>query len=256
MRDLFMQYENNLVSIITPVYNASKYIREMIDSVLSQTYKNIEFILINDCSTDNSVDIINSYNDSRIRLINNINNLGAALSRNRGIEMAKGRFLAFIDSDDVWESNKLELQVRTLNNTDYVISYTGIQMINDNGEFIKNQNVPAEMTYKKLLRNTAISTSSVVIDRNKVTVPIVMPNRKTGEDYALWLSILRKCGNAKGETDYLLKYRKTKNSLSKNRFDSFGDLWYGQHVLNRISVLHFMFNYTIFAVNAIKKHYF
>lgn len=249
------KYDDNLVSIITPVFNASKYIRGTMDSVLRQTYHNFEFILINDCSKDDSLSIIESYTDPRIRVIQNKENIGAALSRNVGIRAAKGRFIAFIDSDDLWEPDKLERQISVLNNSKYVMSYTGVQVIDDDGVFIKYLDVPETMTFKKLLRNTAISTSSVVIDRFKVDIPIEMPNRKTGEDYALWLSLLKQCGDAKAVKEYLLLYRRAKNSLSKNRLDSFGDLWYGQHVINKINTLEFLFNYAIFAMNAIKKHY-
>ncbi len=250
------QYNDELVSIITPVYNASKYIKETIDSVLLQTYTNFEYIIVNDCSTDNSEEIIRQYKDKRIRVLNNEKNICAAMSRNRAIRESKGRFIAFIDSDDVWEPEKLERQILALKDSKYVMSYTGIQIIDDNGNFIKYQNVPDTMSYQNLLRNTAISTSSVVVDRSKVTIPLEMPNRRTGEDYSLWLSILRYCGNAKGEREYLLRYRRAKNSLSKNRFDSFGDLWYGQHVVNGISVAGFLFNYFVFGINAVKKHYF
>lgn len=247
--------QDKLVSVITPVYNAEKYLRETIESVLNQTYAEIEFILVNDCSTDQSTSIIDEFNEGRIVLINNEKNIGAALSRNRAISESKGRFIAFVDSDDVWEKDKIEKQVGNLLNTDFVMSYTGINIVDDNGLHIKYQSVPDTMTFDKLLRNTAIATSSVVLDTSKISVPLEMPNRKTGEDYALWLSILKNCGDAKGISEPLLKYRRAQNSLSKNRLDSFGDLWYGQHVKNGISVPMFLFNYCCFAFNAVKKHY-
>lgn len=249
-------YIDGLVSVITPVYNAEKFIAKTIKSVLNQTYSNIEFLLVNDCSADSSLAIINQFDDKRIIVINNENNMGAAMSRNRAIREAKGRYIAFVDSDDVWEKDKLAKQVKLLQDSKYVMSYTALNIVGENGNHYKYQDVPKIMTYKKLLRNTAIATSSTVIDRKKVEITLEMPNRRTGEDYSLWLSILKKCGSAIGCQEYLVRYRKVANSLSRNRSDSFGDLWYGQHIQNGISIPCFLFNYACFAVNAVKKHYF
>ena len=136
------------------------------------------------------------------------------------------------------------------------MSYTGLEIIDEDGNKIKIQHVPKEMTYRKLLRNTAIATSSVVLDMHKINIDITMPDRKTGEDYVTWLSLLKHCGNAVGIDDSLIKYRKTKNGLSHHRLDSFSDLWYGQHIVNDVSVIQFICNYFFFACNAVKKHYF
>ena len=244
-----------LVSIITPVFDAEHYLKETIESVLRQTYTEFEYILVDDCSSDNSIAIINSFDDPRIVLIKNNFNIGAAASRNKAICSAKGRYIAFIDSDDIWKEDKLERQIEVLLNSNAPLSYTGLDIMDDSGNYIKYQKVPEVMTYKKLLRNTAIATSSVVLDTRRIKTPIEMPNRRTGEDYALWLSILRHSGDAKGINENLVRYRRAKNSLSKNRFDSVGDLWYGQHEINGVSIPMFIFNYCCFAVNAIKKHY-
>lgn len=247
--------QEQLVSVITPVYNAEKYLRETIVSVLNQTYSEIEFLLVNDCSPDKSIEIIKEFNDCRIVLLNNEKNIGAALSRNRAVAEAKGRYIAFVDSDDIWAENKLEKQINDLMDSEYTISYTGLDIIDADGNHIKYQDVPTRMSFNDLLKNTAIATSSVVLDTKKISVPIEMPNRKTGEDYALWLSILKNCGNAIGIKTPLVKYRRTNTGLSKNRLDSFGDLWFGQHIQNGISIPKFLFNYCCFAFNAVKKHY-
>lgn len=248
--------EDGLVSVILPVYNSEKYIAETIESVLLQTYKKIELIVVDDCSTDASADIIKKYKDERIKYLKNKKNGGVAIARNNGMNAASGRYIAFIDSDDTWEKHKLAQQIDQLSKTDYVMAYTGLEIVDEAGNHIKNQSVPNEMTYKKLLRNTAIATSSVVLDMEKINIDITMPNRRTGEDYVTWLSILRHCGNAVGVNEYLVRYRKTENGLSHNRLDSFSDLWYGQHIVNGVNVIQFFYNYICFAFNAIKKHYF
>lgn len=245
-----------LVSVILPVYNSERYIKETIKSVLGQTYKNFELIVIDDCSTDGSTDIIKSFMDERIRYLKNKKNGGVAASRNNGMKFASGRYVAFIDSDDVWGREKLAQQIKQLSTSNYVMSYTGLEIIDEENRHIKNQHVPREMTYKKLLRNTAIATSSVVLDMSKIDIDINMPNRRTGEDYVTWLSILRNCGNAVGIDKGLVRYRKTSNGLSSNRLDSFSDLWYGQHIVHDIGIAQFMLNYICFAFNAVKKHYF
>lgn len=248
--------KNELVSIIMPAYNAERFIGDSIKSVLSQTYSNFELIILDDCSTDSTEKIVQSYNDERVKYHRNSKNLGAALSRNRGIELSNGRYIAFLDSDDMWKEKKLQRQIKLLSNTNYVMSYAGLEIIDEDGKFIKSQSVPKHMNYKMLLRNTAIATSSVVLDRQKITGKIAMPDRKTGEDYSLWLKILKRYGNAVADPKYDLVYRKVTNSLSSHRLDSFGDLWYAQHIENGIAIPVFLVNYFWFAIRAVKKHFF
>lgn len=157
--------KDNLVSIIMPAYNAEKYIKDAVDSVIKQTYTNWELIIIDDCSSDGTEKMIKKYQDRRIRYIKNKKNQGAVLSRNKGMRISSGRYVAFLDSDDMWEPRKLQRQLNLLQNKGYFMSYSGIKIVNENGNFIKYYNVPKQMNYNKLLRNTAIATSSVVLDR-------------------------------------------------------------------------------------------
>lgn len=249
---------SGLVSVIIPVYNAEGYVKFAIDSVLGQTYKNIEIILIDDCSRDNSLEIIKQYEEkhSNIYVEQMQQNGGVAKARNRGMELAKGKYVAFLDSDDVWEAEKLERQIEKLTTMDDAcLSYTGIEFIDQNSNHIKYVKVPEKMTYSNLLRNTAIATSSVVVNIEK-TGKFEMPDRKTGEDYVTWLRLLHSFGNAYGVQEPLMKYRKLANSLSSNRLSSISDFWYAQHTVFKKNFFQVFFNYSCFCLRALKKHFF
>ena len=127
-------YKNEMISVITPVYNAEEFLKETIDSVLSQTYENLEYILVDDCSSDNSPEIIKHYTetDSRVKYIKLKENSGAAVARNTGLENAAGRYIAFIDSDDVWYEDKLEKQINFMSK-DIAFTYTKYERMSEDG---------------------------------------------------------------------------------------------------------------------------
>src|SRR5699024_4400569 len=158
------------VSVITPVYNAEKYLSETIESVLNQTYESFEYLLIDDCSTDNSTSIIKEFakNDSRVKYIKLPENSGAAVARNKGLEKAKGRFIAFVDSDDKWYPEKLEMQLDFMNINNKSFTYTNYEHISEEGEVLSSPKLPEKLNYSGLLKNTAIACSKVVIDRTVI----------------------------------------------------------------------------------------
>lgn len=209
----------DLVSIITPTYNSEKYIKETINSVLSQTYQNWEMIIVDDCSTDNTVRIIEEEmeKNSRIRFIQLQENQGAAVARNTAINYANGRYIAFLDSDNLWEMNKLEVQVSFMNMNNIPFSYTSYKIINENGEETgKVVNVPEKIDYNQLLKNTIIGCLTVMLDINKFG-RVQMPNMRTRQDTALWLLILKQGYIAYGIQQPLAKYRKKSGSISSNK---------------------------------------
>jgi len=213
-----MHYKDNLVSVITPVYNSEKFIEKTIESVLNQTYEDFEYILINDKSTDNSEKIIRNYmkKDSRIKLINLEKNSGAAIARNRGIELSQGKYIAFIDSDDFWKKDKLKKQIDFMKKNNYYFTFTAREKINEKGETIKISNVPKEIDYKKELRYNLIGTSTVVYDQ-QILGKIYMPNLRKAEDYAMWLKILKISKKGYGLNEILSFYLVRKDSLSSNK---------------------------------------
>jgi len=185
---------NSLVSIITPSYNSSKFINDCVNSVFSQTYKNWEMIIVDDCSEDNSKEIISelSTKDKRINPIFLEKNVGAAEARNIAIRQSKGKYVAFLDSDDLWNPKKLEKQLYFMNKNEIVFSYTNYQLMSENGEDLSNFILaPEKMTYDSYLKNTIIGCLTVIIDREK-SGEFEMPNICSSHDMALWLLIMKR----------------------------------------------------------------
>lgn len=212
-----------MVSVIMPAYNAEKTIRDSVRSVIDQTVKDLELIVIDDGSADGTVDILSELanTDSRIRFFQNEKNSGASFTRNRAVELAEGEWIAFLDSDDIWHPEKLERQLALVDNDpDMVICYTASSFIDDGGKPY-GYVMPAveRLTYNMLLRRNLMSCSSVMI-RSSVMKNIKMPSDKMHEDYYVWLAVLREYGVAYGIDEPLLIYRLSKNSKSSNRFKS------------------------------------
>lgn len=250
-------YDNKMVSIIIPVYNAEKYIGKTIESAINQTYKNIEILLVDDCSSDNSRQIIGNYAQKYKNIICFLQekNYGAAVSRNLAVSLAKGRYIAFLDSDDLWYPKKIEKQLELMEQKNAAISFTAIEMINENDKVIKEKiNILEKVDYKFLLKNTMLATSTVVVDRN-ITGEFRMPLIRSGQDYATWLQLLREGRIAYGINEVLAKYRKSNNSLSANKIKSIIQVWKIQTRNEKINPLSATYNSFYFAVNAFKKHY-
>lgn len=183
-----------LVSIITPNWNCESLITETIRSVQAQTYQNWEIIFMDDCSTDNSIRVVTQLRekDSRIRLYQNIANMGAAVSRNNALQEAKGRWIAFLDSDDVWEPEKLEKQIKFMEDNDYAFSYTGYQEIdsdsNPTGVFISG---PKHITKQGMYNFCWPGCLTVMYDASKIGL-IQIEDIKKNNDYAMWLKVCKK----------------------------------------------------------------
>ena len=224
-----MKKNKDLVSIIVPVYNASKFLNDTINTVLNQTYENWELIFVDDCSVDNSIDIISESmkNDKRIKLIKNNINKGPALSRNIGVEKAIGSFLCFLDADDLWDKDKLEKQINFMKKKECAFSYHSYEYANEFG-IAKGKKVFAKkkMTYNKALKNTIISTITVMFDLTKIDKALIeMPNLIYVEDTATWWKILRNGYIAYGIPEIFSYYRRIKNSNSSNKLRTQKSLW-------------------------------
>ena len=219
---------SHLVSIVVPVYNAARFIDETINTVLDQTYTNWELLLIDDKSTDESVKLIKPYlaKDKRIKLFSNKQNSGAAISRNKGIDAAKGRYIAFLDADDLWLPTKLEKQVAFMQKQGCAFSFTGYEFADENGKPNgKKVRVPATITYKQALKNTTIYTGTVMFDLKKLTKKnIHMPNVKS-EDTACWWKVLKIVDYAYGLDIVLSYYRRHGVTLSSNKIAATKRTW-------------------------------
>lgn len=247
--------ETNMVSIVTPVYNAERFLEETILSVLNQTYKKFELILVNDCSKDNSINIIKKFmeKDCRIKCIDLKENGGAARARNIGIKSAKGKYLAFIDSDDLWKKEKLEKQVRFMERNKIVFSYTGYEMINEGGKklgkIVKCKDV---ITYKDLLRYNKIGCLTVMIDIS--TIKNLQMEYINHEDYATWLKILKQGYNAYGINEPLALYRKRDDSLSGNKLKAAKWTWNIIRHVEKTPLLKSILYFNIYTFINFKKH--
>ena len=181
-----------LVSVIMPCYNAAAYIGASIESVQAQTYTNWELLIVDDCSTDDSLAVVARYDDPRIRVLKNEQNSGAAVSRNYALREAKGKWIAFLDSDDLWEKEKLTKQIAFMVENNYAFTYTYYRVCN-NGEWEDFVRVsPKKVTLRKLYNYCYFSTITVVYDRDAVGL-LQIPDIRKRNDYALWLTALKKC---------------------------------------------------------------
>lgn len=243
-----------LISIVTPVFNAEKFLAETIESVRAQTYKNWELLLVNDGSKDNSLKIAKEYakKDKRIKVYS-IENSGAAVARNTGIEKAKGDYICFIDADDLWKKEKLEKQLNFMQEKKCAFSFTGYEFANEKGEPNgKVVNVPEKITYKQALKNTTIWTSTVMLNMNILTKDdIYMPLVKRGQDTATWWKILKRIEYADGLDNSLSYYRRPAKSLSSNKLKALKRTWNLYRNIEKLNFVHSLYYFTNYILNAI-----
>lgn len=247
---------SSLVSIVVPVYNAEKFIKDTIKTVIDQTYQNWELLLVDDCSADKSVEIIKEYQqkDKRIKLCSNPKNSGAAISRNRGVEESRGRYIAFLDADDLWEPKKLEKQVSFMLEKDCAFSFTGYEFADENGKPNgKKVDVPERLTYRQALRNTIIWTTTVMFDMGKLSKEdVFMPNVKS-EDTACWWKVLKKIDQAYGMNEILSYYRRSSGSLSSNKLEAVKRVWNLYRNVEKLNFVQSAYSFTGYAYNTVKK---
>ena len=211
-----------LISVIMAAYNAEYTIELAINSVLNQTYHNFELLIVDDCSIDSTAKIVKSYveKDQRVRLITNPQNSGVSYTRHHGLEEAKGRWIAILDSDDAWTTKKLEKQIVFQREKNADILYTGSAFMDANGKKIDYYlHVPKEITYKQLLKQNLISNSSSLV-RKELYEKYYATGDNIHEDFAIWLQILRRGYKACGVDEPLLIYRIAKTSKSGNKLKS------------------------------------
>ena len=247
--------QNHLISIILPTYNSETFISETISSVINQTYQNWELIIIDDCSTDNSMSIVDSFskNEKRIKFFKNKTNSGAAISRNIGLENSSGRFISFIDSDDVWELNKLEIQIKFMIVNNYAISFTEYNLIDEKGISLnKTIKVVKEIDYYGYLKNTIIGMSTSMIDLTK-TENFEFKNIRTRQDTYLWITLLKRGLIAQGLNKTLVNYRVRKDSISANKYKAAKQVWKLYYNFEKLGLLKSIYYFSYYIFNAIKK---
>lgn len=213
-----MTEDYGLVSIITPSYNSAEFIADTIDSILAQTYTNWELLVTDDCSTDDSQAIVRRYaeRDGRIRLFSLEKNSGAAVARNRSIREARGRFIAFCDSDDRWYPEKLERQLRFMREKDCALSYTSYMVCDERDRTLGIVVCTHRVSFASLKRDDGIGCLTAVYDTEKVG-KVYLPDLRKRQDWGLWLCIMSRCRVAYGMKEPLAYYRIRSDSISRNK---------------------------------------
>lgn len=250
-------YIDGLVSVIVPVYNAEKYLADTLRSVFEQDYPDIEIVLVDDCSKDKSADTIADLQKTHPEIVcyHQEKNMGAGAARNKALELARGQYAAFLDSDDIWLPGKISRQIQLMKTRHTPFSYTAIEMMDEEGKTIKGKrNVKETCDYQYLLRNTMIATSSVVIDRTALG-DFRMPLRRGGQDYATWLMLLRNGTVAQGINEALVRYRVAARSLSSNKCKSIRQVWEIQTQYEKINKISAAVHVLCFGYNAFKKYF-
>ena len=242
-----------MVSIIMPTYNSEQTVVESIQSVLSQTYKNWELIIVDDRSTDNTWQVIQTYAEKydNIRVYQNKENLGAGASRNLAIEKAKGRFIAFLDSDDLWTENKLSEQISFMIENNYPLTYTHYTRFNSDEE-LNVVTAPEYTTYKKLMYSNVIGCLTAIYD-TKSLGKRYMPLIRKRQDMGLWLDILKDTPKAYCLPKSLAKYRMD-TGMTSNKLSVLSYQWRFYRDVVGLSLPKSLFTFTVYAVKGILKH--
>lgn len=242
-----MEEKPGLISIIMAAYNAEKTISTAINSILAQTYTDWELLVINDCSRDRTAEVVASFTDPRIRLIQNEKNSGVSVSRKKGKEAAIGEWIAVLDSDDAWTPDKLEKQIKLAKDTGAELIFTGSAFMDDDGNPIDWQlHVPTTLPYRELLKQNLVSNSSVLVKADLYRKHYAIGDGMH-EDFAIWLGITREGKDAYGIDEPLLIYRVAKSSKSSNKMKAAKMNWntYRYVGLNPVAASYYMCWYIV-----------
>ncbi len=243
-----------LVSIVTPVYNSASYIQETYESIKNQTLSDWEWLTVDDCSSDNSVELIKSFNDSRIKVYQLDKNSGAAVARNKGILEAKGKYITFIDSDDLWKEKFLEKTINFLQTNNETLVYTNYKRVNENLEQILPDFEAVDyVDFNRLLYNCPISMLTTIYDSEKIGKEMI-PDVELREDHAMWLNVLKKTQYARALNETLGIYRIRENSVSRDKLTIAKkqfDVYYKFLDYSLIKSLYYTF---FWALNGMKKY--
>ncbi|MDD6492048.1 MAG: glycosyltransferase family 2 protein [Firmicutes bacterium] len=249
-----MNQPDALISIIVPVYNAGIYIEETIAMVCAQTYKNWELILVDDCSLDDSRQRIEAVADrmqGQVRLIKKTVNEGAARARNTGIDHARGRYIAFLDADDIWMPDKLEKELKFMQREQAAFVFTAYEFGDENAKGTgKIVHVPRVLSYRQALSRTVIFTTTVLLDTEKTGKDLIRMPEVKSEDTATWWKILKSGIDAYGLDEVLAIYRRPAKSLSSNKLEAIRRIWNLYRREEKLSFPYSCYNLFCWAIRA------
>ena len=251
----FVENMRPFVSVVMPSYNAEKYISEAIQSVIAQTYENWELLIIDDCSTDSTANIVKQFSDvdSRITLYSNPKNMGVALTRNKGMNLAKGSWIALLDSDDVWHKDKLEKQLVAAENTGADIIYCSYSLMDKNGEHLSDFIVPERTSYDDMLRKSVLSCSTVLLRSSILSAHCFFTNYYH-EDYVFWLELLKSGYTAVASPGILADSRIVDGSRSNDKLKSARNRWLIYREIEKLSLGKSVRVFAAYAFNGFIKH--
>ena len=244
-----------LVSIVTPAFNAERFIAQTLTSVIQQTYPAWELLVADDCSRDGTRALVERHaaGEPRVKPILLSRNSGPAAARQAAIDAAQGRYIAFLDSDDLWLPDKLERQLEFMKSRDAALSFTAYRRISADGAKVGRLiAVPECLSYRQLLGNTAIATSTAIVDRGK-SGPLRM-TRTYYDDFVLWLDITRRGFDACGLNEDLMRYRVVGGSVSRNKSRSARMVWRTYRGVEKLGLLHASWCFARYALNAARKY--
>lgn len=234
--------EDKLVSIIMPTYNCAKFIGKTIESVIAQTYENWELIIVDDCSKDNTEEVVSKYKDNRIKYHRLENNSGAAVARTEAMKKARGSYMSFLDSDDLWKKDKLEKQLEFMNKNNYNFTCTEYEQIDEEGNKLnKVIKVKKRADYNRILLDCPVGNSTVMYNVEKLG-KFEVPNIRKRNDDALWLQILKEEKYIYGMPDILMEYRIRSNSISSNKLSLVKYHWQLYRKIEHLSVFRSVFH--------------
>ncbi|MCL2051036.1 MAG: glycosyltransferase family 2 protein [Lachnospiraceae bacterium] len=247
-----------MITIVVPIFNAEKYIVETMERVFNQTYPDWELLLIDDGSTDGSINKIKEFlagfpaaKQDKVKLILKEKNEGAAKARNTGLDNAKGQYIAFLDSDDLWHYGKLEKQLAFIKEKEAAFTFTayefGDEKARGTGKFVF---VPPSLTYRKALSRTTIFTSTTLFDLAKIDKELLKMPEVKSEDTATWWRILRHGYTAYGLNEVTTIYRRPKGSLSANKLEAVKRIWFLYRKAEKLKLLDSLCNFTLWAARA------
>ena len=244
-----------LVSVIMPAYNAEKHIEAAISSVLSQSYGELELLIIDDCSSDKSVEIAKGFErwDPRVRVLRNTQNMGVARTRNRGFDLARGEWIALLDSDDIWHVDKLEKQLELADKSNADIIYCSYSLIDEGGRHFSDFIVPETTSYDNMLRESVLSCSTVLL-RRSILSGHRFSEEYCHEDYVFWLELLKAGFSAAASRDVLADYRIVRGSRSSDKLKSAKARWTIYRKLENLSLARSLRIFVAYALNGLAKY--
>ena len=246
-----MLKNKNNIDIILPNYNSSKFLKQTLNSIIMQTYKNWKLIIIDDCSDNKTKNILKKYSkDKRIKMFWLKKNNGAGFCRNYGIKKSKSPYVAFIDSDDVWKKNKLEKQIIFMKKNNYSFSYTNYETFGDKRKIIIP---PLRFDYKSFINNTSIGTSTMMVKRKELK-NIKFTNSKICEDYYFKCKLLKRVKFAFCLNEFLTRYRIRHNSMQSSNIKNIFWIWKINRDFNKLGIINNLTSIINISINSIKKY--